>query len=228
MHLSISEIDSNLVKAVLGAGLPLGLGEEAGRAARDLAGQGVDGLAAFADALDALDSGRSTGFQIDPAMEGAFLPAEEGLSLSALRAGPSACDLLVAGARSGKSHAAIALTAVDAPMVILSQALVASSEIETAIVVRWRDLEGLCQAGRLKITGGGLEDCLAAGPADLAMTLSEPKESVPEAASDALANGLSVDAETWRRIYAYANRQLVPATEASRLTGAGAGLTDND
>ncbi|MGI9423927.1 MAG: DUF3726 domain-containing protein, partial [Hyphomicrobiaceae bacterium] len=38
----------------------------------------------------------------------------------------------------------------------------------------------------------------------------------------------TVDAETWSRLSAFAQRTFAPATEASRLAGAGAGLTDND
>ena len=37
-----------------------------------------------------------------------------------------------------------------------------------------------------------------------------------------------VDADLWAALQGYANRILVPETEASRLGGAGAGLTDND
>ena len=44
----------------------------------------------------------------------------------------------------------------------------------------------------------------------------------------AIEAGLEVDDEVWKKAYAYARKILVPETEASRLKGAGAGLTDND
>lgn len=37
-----------------------------------------------------------------------------------------------------------------------------------------------------------------------------------------------VSEQTWERLQAYAERTFVPETDASRLAGAGAGLTDND
>ena len=37
-----------------------------------------------------------------------------------------------------------------------------------------------------------------------------------------------VDAALWEQLESYANKMLVPESEASRLGGAGAGLTDND
>ena len=40
--------------------------------------------------------------------------------------------------------------------------------------------------------------------------------------------GRAIAAETWSRLGAFAQRTFAPATEASRLAGAGAGLQDND
>ena len=44
----------------------------------------------------------------------------------------------------------------------------------------------------------------------------------------ALANGIDVDGDAWATINAYANRTLVPDSEASRMSGAGAGMLDDD
>jgi hypothetical protein len=40
--------------------------------------------------------------------------------------------------------------------------------------------------------------------------------------------GRAVDAETWSRLDAFAQRTFAPATEASRARGAGAGPVDSD
>ena len=40
--------------------------------------------------------------------------------------------------------------------------------------------------------------------------------------------GIDADAADFERVYAYSRKILVPETEESRLSGAGAGLTDND
>jgi hypothetical protein len=44
----------------------------------------------------------------------------------------------------------------------------------------------------------------------------------------AIQTGIEVDRSSFDRVYAYSRAILVPQTEASLLTGAGAGLTDND
>ena len=44
----------------------------------------------------------------------------------------------------------------------------------------------------------------------------------------AILNGITVDDDDFDRVYAYSRAILVPQTEQSLLSGAGAGLTDND
>ncbi len=44
----------------------------------------------------------------------------------------------------------------------------------------------------------------------------------------AVVNGMTADDEAYDRVYAYSRAILVPQTEQSLLSGAGAGLTDND
>ena len=52
MNFSLNEIEAQVRKAVRGAGLSWGLGEEGGKAMRWLASQNVDASAALADILD--------------------------------------------------------------------------------------------------------------------------------------------------------------------------------
>ena len=106
MHVSLSEVETTVCKAAMAVGLPLGLGEDAGRAARRMMALGVGSFAAFCDALDAVDQRRSTGFDLEPARTGVFGPKPAGRLLSAIRAGPSACDLVVAAARTNMSREA--------------------------------------------------------------------------------------------------------------------------
>lgn len=40
--------------------------------------------------------------------------------------------------------------------------------------------------------------------------------------------GMAIDRERWSRLMQFAHRTYVPATERSRLEGAGAGMIDND
>ena len=47
-------------------------------------------------------------------------------------------------------------------------------------------------------------------------------------AEDAAVGPFEVDNSLWAQLQSYAERTFVPESEASRLAGAGAGLTDND
>jgi len=54
------------------------------------------------------------------------------------------------------------------------------------------------------------------------------KNPYSEKLAAAYAQGLKVDDAVWTKAYAFSRAILVPENETSRLTGAGAGLTDND
>ena len=103
MHVSLSEVEAAVAKAAMAVGLPPGLGEDAGRAARLMLRTGLGALSDLVDALDAVDGGASVGFDADRAPAGMLVPANGARQLSALRAGPTACDLLLvaAGPASG-------------------------------------------------------------------------------------------------------------------------------
>jgi len=236
VHISLSELETTLRKAASGAGLSLGLGEDAGLAAKWAAINNIVTLTAFADALDAVDRGRSGRFDADLAIAGAFAASGEGLSLSALCAGPSACDLLEAAALSGDGAGAVTLTGVDFPAVILCNALAASERMKSGIRVAWqargnKTIEVVCRGGGLDFEKGASSDLEAPGPVDLwiSLTEEEPGAARPGAAGGAvLSDGITVDHACWSRVLAYAERCLVEASDASRLTGAGAGVVDSD
>jgi hypothetical protein len=67
-------------------------------------------------------------------------------------------------------------------------------------------------------------------PVDPAFAVGGEREKNPYAEKLALAaaTGIIVDDAAWAKVYAYSRAILVPESEASRLKGAGAGLTDND
>ncbi len=226
VHVSLSEIETTVTKAALGAGLALGLAEEAGAAARHGALAGLDPLAAFLPALESLDSGRAAGFAPDAALAGDFRPTAA--SLSALAAGPSALDLLAAG------EGEVRLFALDAPGVVVALALRASKPGPSVIRLR-RDgrAEALCRGGALQLAGA-LDDLVSPGPCDLILDVPEACPEPPAAAKaaelreGAELEGAELDGALWRRLAALAARRLVAGTEASRLAGAGAGLVDRD
>ena len=161
MHVSLSEVEATVAKAAMGVGLPPGLGEDAGRAAALMLRSGLGALSDLAGALDAVDGGASAGFDMDRVAALRLVPANGAAQLSALRAGPTACDLLLAaagpadgggrdtaasaaagttrpqGVRELESRNVVALAAVDYPTVVLHQALDVSRTIDTPLLVAW-------------------------------------------------------------------------------------------
>ena len=231
MHVSLSEVQTTVCKAAVAVGLPLGLGEDAGRAVRHMMACGVGSLAAFVDALDAVDKGRSTGFDADRAIAGDFGPKPADRLLSALRAGPSACDLVVSAAITDMGYGRITLTDVDVPIVILFEALVASADMDKGQCVAWTvggggAIEAVCWRGSLALIKGAPEDLLATGPAEIIMYLVARKPRVPAitVAQRIQRDAVEIDEATWRRVMTYADRLLIEASENSRLTGAGSGV----
>ena len=229
----MSEIETSICKATSAVKLPLGFGEDVGRAARCMAESGIGSLATFADALDSLDNGQSTGFDTESAVVGKFIPKSTGQCLSALHAGPSACDLLISAASTNPDYREIILSDVDIPLVILFVSLVASTDMNMGLCLTWpekNNVEVLCWHGSLVIIKGTLKNFCVPGPAQLSILLvAEPPKGLNPTWNQHMQGKLvDIDEVIWGRIIAYTSRLLVDATETSRLTGAGAGVIDMD
>ena len=226
MHVSLNEIESTVCKAGWGVGLSLGLGEEAGRAARRLVVLGLQPLAAYAEALERVDAGGSVPFDPERALAGAFEASTPDHALSALYSGPAVRDLLAAD----KTGGSIVLTQLDAPLLVLAELLAGSEADGRSTAFSGDALAGRCHGGALQFSQGdeeqlqALRNCTltiapAAAPGEAAPAIEETAES---------AYGLDVDPAVWRRLTGLAARRLVEASETSRLQGAGAGLVDRD
>lgn len=231
MHVSLSELENTLVKAVTGLGLPLGTGEEAGRAARQAALDGWNALPAFVTALEALAGGVSGAFDQDTAAEGLFRSADGSVALSALLAAPPACDLLLA------SDAPVTLEGVDCPGVVLAQIrgrLVSSPRMDRVLFAcgdgESESLSVLCCAAGSKNPRDATAKLFEVGPNTVTLSTSGTPPGTPPrfAPSQALLEGIELEDDLWRRLYRFYARTLVEASETSRMSGAGAGLTDND
>lgn len=236
MHVSLSEIQTTVCKAAVAVGLPLGLGEDAGWAARRMMAIGVGSFAAFVDAIDTVDDGRSTGFDADRAIAGSFGPQPAGLLLSAIRAGPSVCDLVALATGTDIEFAPLTLTDVDIPSVILFEVLAATADRDRGLCVAWNagggsEIDAVCWRGTLVLIKGAPEDLHATDSAEITIRLvmQEPLEQGFTVDQRIQREAVEIDDATWRRITTYADRLLVVASETSRLTGAGAGdVIDTD
>ena len=202
MHVSLSEVEAAVAKAVMAVGLPAGLGEDAGRAARLMLRSGIGTLSDLVDALDAVDGGASVGFDADGVSAGRLVPVDGAKRLSALRAGPTACDLLLvaAGSAGGDGRApvtpaavdtarprdargrgsgnVVTLAAVDCPTVVLHEVLDVSRHVDAAFLVAWSTgggpgIEVLCRGGVASLGNGAPAGASGAGPAEMSIGVVE-------------------------------------------------------
>ena len=207
MAYSLNEIDAMVLKAARGVGLSWGLAQEAGRAARWLTVAGIDGAALAADVLAAHDGNAQA------------MPGEGSAGWHA--DGGPCCPLLLGAALSDRLPevrdgfaAELRHTLFLAPFLAPFQAM-----------------QGQGQASGVRITGAATaltvfgRCCQGYGaPRDMvtiAVCDGAPPAHVPR-------HSATVDPKVWALLDRFAGRTYAPATEASRLAGAGAGTTDND
>ncbi len=207
---SLNEIEAETRKAARGVGLSWGLAEDIGRIGRLLAH--TQQLAVLADALDALKSGRhATGLISDRS----GIRATEDRPLSPLVLASAIAD------RSAEIiEGTLAITAKVAEPCLLVPMLAGMAE-------------RLKRPLRLQLDGH--EAVIAQNPAPaftelrtadtiLVSALSRELEPAPPPKT----HGIAVPDDLWRRLTTLAALTYVPASEHSRLAGAGAGLSDND
>jgi hypothetical protein len=208
MRRTFNEIAGTLKKAAVGSGFPPGLAEDAGRAAAWLARNGADGVGAVLAGIERGFSGVSADRSQDAGVD--FDDAHVAV------VGPCALDLVLAGIAGG----GVRLKNADAPVMMIGLAGCVADDHETAF--------------RLEFSNGATAD-VGQGGFSLSGEFPVPgcDVTVTPAAHAAggraeVARGADVDPAIWKRADALAVKTYVPATEASRLQGAGAGLTDND
>jgi hypothetical protein len=214
VSLSLNEVENLVRKAARGAGLDPGRADDLAAASAVLASHGLPVCAIIYRALTG-DPGQPLMIAADGAQ--AICPAT-----SAARAGSSALDLLLAKPPGFE----VTLDAVDEPLLIAALAVVAARPYASGFAVtaqratltierdRRTDFAALENARSIPIVLRRL-DATAARPSR-AMTPASRYD--PEQVSDDGVAGLE----------RLARMTYVPASDASRLKGAGAGLTDND
>jgi hypothetical protein len=200
MRASFNEIESTVQKAARGAGYPWGLAEEAGQAARWLAANGLPWLETSGAAFSeaAVRAVGSDGWQLNPIATAAWY-----------------ADL------GGVKGGAISQGRMLAPVWFAGVLAVGASRVGEAAVLSWVAREGPAKLvlwrGALVMAEGALAsgeaitlECRALGPALPAVT------------------DCNVDERRWSTLLALEKLTYVPASDRSRMSGAGAGLVDND
>ena len=216
MTFSLNEIEAMGKRAARGAGLPWGLAEEAGKAARWLTARGLPGPEELAEILTRND-GKSCDEGAPLSLDGEWrAPAGR---LCPLVLGAALCDLAgeIAAGRS------IELGPIAQPLLLAPYAAAVAKMTGIAVELSWAGARMIMTPDGVRIEGH--DAALVVRSAD-SVRCRRAENAVAIAPLDL--PGGTVDAETWSRLSAFANRTLAPASEASRRAGAGDGLTHND
>jgi len=222
---SLNEIEAMARKAARGAGMSWGLAEETGKATRWLALHGLPSLSALVallarqdavpyDAIRPREMPSKTAEGPDirrwQAQSGALCPIATGAALADLAA-------TISGARQVKLHA------LDTPVLLLPFLARAARYAGHGYAL---EIEGH-ETIRLYPDGPDLSDAPALDARGHAVVRAclKPRRYPPPTPE---VSGIEVADDLWTRAEAFAHRTYVPASDASRIAGAGAGLSDND
>lgn len=217
MHASLNEIESLCKKAARGAGLSWGLAEEAGKAARWLSAHGLDGPGVLATQLRQNDGCAYQQLAPDVSAEPWQVP---GHALCPLIAGATLSD----HAYLLRSNGRIELRQVAHPQLLLPFASATARQLGLWLELSWNGCclkfspsgeAWLVHAQNLGAATAAQVRCACAAPGGI---LGKPLAgSIPDLGDS-----------PQHELDHLAARTYVPASEASRLLGAGAGLSDNN
>lgn len=217
MSWSLNEVESLARKAACGAGFSWGLADEAGKAARWVSAAGWPGLEALADHLNRMDgqehAAHAPRIDADPwiATQGELCPITTGAVL---------CDL----ARDWAQGRTLNLGPVAHPMMLVPFIALAADAQDSALRLSWDGMAIVHMAG---LTDVSFTDAKALTRRSVDRVNLSTTQERP---TGTLIRGFRVEsAQTAIDVLlGLAARTYAPETEASRLSGAGAGLTDND
>ena len=240
--LSFNEIMFYFTRAAVGVGLPYGLAEEFARSSIWLGISGLDPAKIALPALQSLDDKNSSlrAHQTEDINE-TFLFTTEEKQLSAFLSGPAVCDFIsLQTEKWNKSHVLIAQN-VDHPFLVA--AAVGSYNLG-CWEISWKDYTGKLSKvliglnGIWKTTWVSTEIPEHQVPSDVSI-ISIDEDFINsdiwrkqraysvQNRNQVLQEGVPIYGD-WSKIYSYYSRILVPSTEKSLISGAGAGLVDKD
>jgi hypothetical protein len=203
----VGEASALAIKAARGVGMPWGIAEEAGFALRWLTRSGGPGIAALCRYLSAYqDTPKMSGAEGTPEAGGAWICplrlgsaiSDGGISLPLAQSGVREPLLLLPFLASQATDSHSVLLEIGAIRIIVSADGFSANMVETALLINAADCT------------------ISFGPADSDM-IKRIGNRVESTASECIAT-----------LTRFAHNTYAPATEASRLAGAGAGLSDND
>lgn len=211
MTFSLNEIEALAKKAARGAGYPWGIAEETGKAVRWLCAAGVDGCSALAKYLIDCDG--------------------DDLSVRAPKQGNTwtsiadrLCPLLAGAALSDLADTLhegdLRLESVAHPILLAPFAGLSAQHLEAPVVLEWSDAF-VATDGKALVLRGDIS-------ASAATVIVRVETGFDHAHWQPKRSRADPDEESLAILNSLAHRTYAPATETSRLAGAGAGLSDND
>lgn len=212
---SLAELEVLGRKAARGAGCEWGEAEEAGRAVRWLASFGLPGPSALATLCREADRERSRSEHASAESAGAHPSA---VPVNPLFCGPSIAQDL----QQILSADPYRLGEVLHPMFLLPYVSLAFTDMDAGARWCWPDAEVECSGDGVSIVRA--DGLYAESAADVRVM---PIAGRPEFTGARLGR-CTVERQTWQELERFAARTYVPATEASRMGGAGAGSADAD
>ena len=206
-------------KAIVGAGYDIGLAEDVSRASGWLCANGIDGATLLFDAL-----GKTV---IIPKVSVSPNSISSFKDVCILSCGPSVIDILVSDFKQNtEEKSQIHLSNIDAPFLLIGLAANAMRDYRVTIEI-------LFSSGEIIMLSPSSVNLNAVAPqsgVDAVLKCSLPKlsnqqEGIPIKDEK---KSILISEKSVQLLDTLAAKTYVPASEASRLAGAGAGLTDND
>lgn len=208
---SLNEIEAHAKKAARGGGYDWGVAEEVGKAVRWLEAQSLLGGAALAVHLapQANDGPPQTLDGDWSSATGVLCPLTAGAALN------DCADLLTA------THSQV-LKNVTQPLLVVPFAAWAALHIKHQLTMSWGSVRATTNGYDLHVDGSD-DDLNTPQTTALSCSLAQGSQNLAEPALRG-----NVSAGAWAKLNLFAQHTYAPATEASGLLGAGAGVSDND
>ena len=241
MRQSLSELYSTVRKAAVGRGVPHGIAEDLADAVCWLNSLSFDGVTCAVDCLAHWPSDTSA-VRLLRDENGLILETENAdTAASALFAGPALGDLLQTGAVPNSGFS----VSVDVPLLALAAVAQTCARLKQRawlmIHFEGQAVIGECNQETCQVTIVTQEGTTTArSTTKVTLWPNQPKQSsgnkdclinekeFSRRRNSALTKGLEVCDNSLKQLEAWAALILVPESDRSRETGAGAGLLDND
>ncbi|HMB47892.1 MAG TPA: DUF3726 domain-containing protein [Afifellaceae bacterium] len=213
MILSFGEVESLSQKAARGAGYSWGMAEETGKAVRWLEERNIPGLDMLANYLPYISVKKYVNYC--PKADGECWSAP-GQTLCPLCAGVALSDF------ADELPYIVTQNSVSFPVLLLPFAARASQYLGEPLTVEWAGTRAVCGPQR-----NGTVYMEGDAGTQRVKRVKIIRDGDPPPGSPAYRRR-DIEPGTLDALQAFARKTFVAATEASRLAGAGAGVTDND